>query len=152
MSPKLRSGIARALTVLGVFALTTGAMLGLLRRGLFNSDAFADRLAGSLSDRRVSAHVANVLPQEVVREMPDLVAVRPLLLSAANGVASSDAFARVARVAARQAHAALFSRGARKLLMSVPRVELILRGAVANASPGLAARIPTRLSTMVASV
>ena len=152
MSPKLRSGIARALTVLGVFALTTGAMLGLLRRGLFNSDAFADRLAGSLSDRRVSAYVADVITEAVVREKPDLVAVRPLLLSAANGVASSDAFARVARVAARQAHAALFSRGGRNLLLSVPDVDVILRGAVANASPGLAARIPTRLSTMVASV
>ena len=152
MSPRLKSGIARALVVVGVVALTAGAVLGSLRRALFDSDAFADRLAGSLSDRRVSAYVAEVMTEAVVREKPDLVAVRPLLLSAANGVASSDAFARVARVTARQAHAALFSRGGRNLLLSVPDVDVILRGALANASPALADRIPARLSTRVASL
>jgi hypothetical protein len=152
MSPRVKAGIARALAVLGVVALTAGAVLGSLRRGLFDSDAFADRLAGSLSDRRVSTYVAEMITEAVVREKPDLVAVRPLLLSAANGVASSDAFARVARVGARQAHAALFSRGGHNLLLSVPDVDVILRGALANASPTLAARIPPRLSTLVANV
>jgi hypothetical protein len=140
------------MAVLGVFLLTAGAMLVSLRRGLFQSDAFADRLAGSLSDRRVSAYVAEMITQAVVREKPDLVTVRPLLLSAANGVASSDAFARVARVAARQAHAALFSGGGRNLLLSVPDVDVILRGALANANPALANSVPARLSTLVASL
>src|SRR5262245_36976541 len=152
MSPRLKGGITRALAVLGVVALTAGALLGSLWRGLFDSDAFAARLAGSLSDRRVSAYVAEAITDAVVRQQPDLVAVRPLLLSAANGVAGSDAFARVARVAARQAHARLFSRGGRNLLLSVPDVDVILRGALASASPTLASHIPPRLSTLVANL
>jgi hypothetical protein len=152
MNQKLKSGLARVLAVLGVVALTTGLMLGQVRRGLFDSNAFADRLADSLRDPRVSAYVADMLTTAVVREKPDLVTVRPLLLSTANGVAASDAFAAIVRVAARQAHATVFSRGGRALLLSVPDVEVILHGALANASPALAAKIPSRLPTLVASL
>ena len=152
MSDRLKGGIARALAVLGVIALTGGAVLGQVRRGLFDSDAFGERLAGSLRDPRVSAFVADAMTNAVIQEKPDLVAVRPLLLSTAGGVAQSDAFAAVVRVAARQAHATVFSRGGRALLLSVPDVDLVLRGALANASPGLAAKIPARLSTLIANL
>jgi hypothetical protein len=152
MRPRLKGGIARALAALGVFALTAGVLLGSLRRGLFDSDAFADRLAGSLSDRRVSAYVAELMTNAVLREKPDLVAVRPLLAAAADGLASSDMFALIARTAARRAHAALFSPGGRNLLLSVPDLGVILRGALAGANPELAARVPARLSAVVASV
>ena len=152
MSDRLKAGIAHALTVLGVVALTGGTMLGQVRRGLFDSDGFADRLASSLHDPRVSAFVADAMTNAVVREKPDLVTVRPLLLSTASGVAQSDAFAAVVRVAARQAHATVFSRGGRALLLSVPDADLVLRGALAHASPTLAAKIPARLPTLIASL
>ena len=152
MSDKLRNGVGRALAVLGVVALAGGTMLGQVRRGLFDSQAFADRLAASLADPRVSSYVADAITTAVVREKPDLIGVRPLLLSTANGVVASDAFAKIVRVAARQAHATVFSRGGRNLLLSVPDVDLILRGALAHASPALAAHIPARLPTLVASL
>ena len=152
MGDRLKGGIARALAVLGVVTLTGGAILGQVRRGLFDSDAFGDRLASSLRDARVSAFVADAMTNAVIQEKPDLVTVRPLLLSTANGVAQSDAFAAVVRVAARRAHATVFSRGGQALLLSVPDVDLVLRGALANASPGLAAKIPARLSTLIASL
>ena len=152
MSDRLKSGISRGLAVLGVVALASGGVLSQVRRGLFDSQAFADRLASSLTDRRVSAYVADAITSAVVREKPDLIGVRPLLLSTAAGVVQSDAFARIVRVAARQAHARVFSRGGRNLLLSVPDVDLVLRGALAHASPTLAANIPPRLSTLVANL
>src|SRR4029077_2971077 len=150
MSDRLKNGIGRVLAVLGVVALASGAVLGQVRRGLFDSQAFADRLASSLSDPRVSAYVADAITTAVVREQPDLIGVRPLLLSTATGVVASDTFAKIVRVAARQAHATVFSRGGRNLLLSVPDVDLVLRGALAHASPALATPIPARLPTLVA--
>src|SRR4029453_18462898 len=95
---------------------------------------------------------AQRIADEVVREKPDLVAVRPLILSTAHGVVSSDAFRSIVRTTARGAHATALSRGGRNLLLSVPDVAVILRGALANASPALAARIPDRLPTVIASL
>ncbi len=138
------------LAVLGVVAVAGGTALGQIRRGLFESDAFADRLAGSLNDPRVSAYVAERITDAALRKKPDLVAVRPILLSTAHGVVSSDAFRGIVRATARQAHATALSKSGRNLLLSVPDVDVILRGALANASPALAARIPPRLPTVIA--
>ena len=148
----LRDPVSHVLTVLGIIALAAGAALGQVRRGLFESDAFADRLASSLSDPRVSAYVAEQITDEVIRKKPDLVAVRPVIVATSRGVVSSDAFRSIVRTAARSAHATAFSQGGRNLLLSVPDVDVILRGALANASPDLAARIPDRLLTEIASL
>jgi hypothetical protein len=141
---------ARLMVIAGVISMAGGAAVGTIRRGLFESDTFAQRLAHALNDPRVSAFVAERITDVVVREKPDLVAVRPLLRGTAQSVVSTDAFQSVVRLTAREAHAAMFSRGGRNLLLSVPDLGLILRGALANASPTLAARVPTRLSTVIA--
>ncbi|HXU04282.1 MAG TPA: hypothetical protein VN903_25150, partial [Polyangia bacterium] len=114
--------------------------------------AFASRLSDSLGDDRVSAYVADEITNAVLREKPDLIAVRPMLLATARGVVASDAFRSVVRVTARQAHAAALSKSGRNLLLSVPDVSVVLRGALANASPSLVSRIPPRISTAIASV
>ena len=149
---RLRRVGPRALAVLGVALVASGAVLGQVRRAFLDSDAFAARLAGSLDDRRVSAFVAEKITHAALREKPDLVAVRPFLLSIAGGVVSSDPFRSVVRVTARQVHAAAMSKGGRNLLLAVPDVGVLLRAALANASPGLAARIPQRLSATIARV
>jgi hypothetical protein len=138
--------------VLGVVLLAASAALLIVRRGLFDSDTFGDRLAGSLGDARVSAFVADELTSAVLREKPDLVAVRPVLVSTAQGLVESDAFQSVVRATARQAHAAALSKGGRNLLLSMPDFGVVLRGALANANPSLAARIPPRLSAAIASL
>jgi hypothetical protein len=140
------------MTVAGVVAIAVSLVLGLVRRSLFDSDVFADRVAGSLNDRRVSAYVADQITSAVVREKPDLVAVRPILLSTAQGVVASDAFRSVVRVTARQAHASALSQGGRSVLLSIPDVGVVLRGALANASPALAHRVPARISTALANL
>src|SRR5262249_59593479 len=93
----LRDSAAHALAVAGIVLVAVGATVGQVRRGLFDSDAFADRLAASLADPRVSAFVAERITDEVVREKPDLVAVRPLIVSTAHGVVSADAFRSIVR-------------------------------------------------------
>jgi hypothetical protein len=149
---RARKAITQALAVIGVVLFASSAALLIVRRGLFDSNTFADRLAGSLDDRRVSAYVADELTGAVLREKPDLVAVRPILLSTVQGVVASDTFQGVVRATARQAHAAVLSKGGRNLLLSIPDFSVVLRGALANANPALAARVPPRLSTAIASL
>jgi hypothetical protein len=149
---RLRRVGAHLLAVIGVAALAGGAALGMVRRSLFDSDTFASRLADSLNDPRVSAYVAEQMTSAVLREKPDLVAVRPLLVSTANGLAGSSTFQGIVRVTARQAHAAALSKGGRDLLLSVPDVGIVLRGALANANPTLAARVPQRVTTAIANL
>ena len=149
---RARTAITRALAVVGVVLIAASAALLIVRRGLFDSDTFADRLAGSLDDWRVSAYVADELTRAVLRSKPDLVAVRPLLLSTAQGVVASDAFQSIVRATARQAHAGALSKGGRNLLLSIPDFGVVLRSALANANPTLAARIPPRLSAAIANL
>jgi hypothetical protein len=148
---RVRKAIAQATAVVGVVAIALSLTLGLVRRSLFDSDAFAERLADSLNDGRVSAYVADEITKAVIQEKPDLIAVRPILLATAQGVVASDAFRSVVRVTARQAHATTLSEGGRSVLLSIPDVGVVLRGAL-NASPALAARIPARVSTAVANL
>jgi hypothetical protein len=147
---RARHAVARSMVILGIAAIAGGAAIGTIRRGLFDSEVFAQRLAYALNEPRVAAFVAEQITDVVVREKPDLVAVRPVLRATAQSVVSTDAFQSVVRLTAREAHAAMFSRGGRNLLLSVPDLGLILRGALANASPTLAARVPARLSTVIA--
>src|SRR5437868_15309409 len=99
---------ARLLIVLGVVAMAAGAALGQVRRGLFESDAFAARLARALDDPRVAAFVAEQLTDVVLREKPDLVAVRPLLRATAQSVVSTAASQSLVPLTARQGHEAMF--------------------------------------------
>jgi len=148
----LRRAATRTLTALGVVALVGGVVLGQVRRGLFDSDAFADRVEQSLSDQRVAGYVAEEITRTVLREKPDLVAVHPVLRSTALAVVSSDAFRSVVHVTARRVHATVVSKGGRDFLLSVPDVDVILRGALESANPTLAARIPPKVSTVIAEL
>ena len=149
---RFRRVVTHSLATLGVLLVAVGATLATVRLGLFDSGAFADHLAESLNDERVSAYVADEITSAVLREKPDLVAVRPIILSTARGAVSSDAFQSVVRAAAREAHAAVLSQGGRNLLLSVPDAGVVLRGALANANPGLAARIPPQISAAIADL
>ena len=149
---RLRRVVTHSLAALGVLLVALGATLAQVWNGLFDSEAFADQLAESLNDERVSAYVADEITSAVLREKPDLVAVRPIILSTAQGAVSSDAFRSIVRVTAREGHAAVLSQGGRNFLLSVPDAGVVLQGALANANPALAARIPPRISAAIANI
>jgi len=130
--------------------LVAAAILGTVTRAVFDSNAFAERAAASLSDQGVAALVADRVTDAVLAERPDLTAVRPLLLATASGLVSSEPFRTAVRAAARRAHEAMFSKGSRLIVLSIPDVGLLLRGAFAHGSPDLVARIPERLQAVVA--
>ncbi len=137
---------------LGVLAFALGAILSVARRALFYPDAFAQRLADSLADPRVAAFAADRVASAVVKQEPDLTAFRPLIAATARGAVSSAGFRALVRTAARTAHAGLFSEGGRTVIVSVPDVGVLLRGALEKANPALAEKVPARVQTVLASL
>ena len=121
-------------------------------RALFDPDDFASRAASSLRDPRVSAFVATEISDAAIRERPDLIAVRPLLVGVSEGIVSSEAGQALARRAARSVHRGLLSEGGRDVLLSIPDVGILLQSALASANPQLAAKVPKRISELGVSL
>jgi hypothetical protein len=140
------------LITVGVLAFTVAAIVSVARRALFYPDAFAQRAADSLADPRVAAFVADRAAGAVVEQAPDLIAYRPLIAATARVGVSSESFRALARTAARTAHNGLFSATGRTVLVSVPDVGVFLKGALAQANPALAEKVPARVQAVLASV
>jgi hypothetical protein len=126
------------------FALTTA-------RGVLDPGHFAGRLSASLEDERVARYVADRLADMVVEQQPDLIAVRPLLLSTLTGIVRSEPFRGVVRTAARSTHRAVLEQEGRRVLLSLPDLGILLRSALEQASPALAGKVPPDLEARLAS-
>lgn len=148
----LRGAAAELLISLGVLALALGAIVSVARRALFYPDAFADRLAASLEDPRVADFVGDRLATAVLQKEPDLTAFRPLIVATARGAVSSSAFQALVRTAARTAHRGLFAEGTRTVMISVPDVGVLLKSALAKASPAVAEKVPVRVQAVLTSI
>jgi hypothetical protein len=126
-------------------------LVGGAARGIVDADPFARRLAASLSDPRVASYVAARITDGIVAQRPNLVAVRAVLESGVSAVVSSAPFRALVRSAARTAHRSLFESAGRNLVLSLPDLSVLVRGALSNASPELAAKIPPGIEASLAS-
>jgi len=147
-----RVALPRLLCALGVTAVALGGVGRYVTRALFDADDFASRAASSLRDPRVSAFVAGEISDAAIRQRPDLIAVRPLLVGVSEGIVSSESGVALARTAARSVHRGLFSEGGRDILLSIPDVGILLQSALASANPQLAAKVPKRISELGVSL
>ena len=137
---------------LGAVALAFGGLSSVVERSFFDANGFAERTAASLSEPAVASFAANHVTDAIIEKDPDLVAVRPLILATVNGIVSSDSFRSLVAAGARQAHKGIFSEGTRRLVLSLPDVEVLVRGALKRASPELAAKVPEKLNAALASL
>ena len=134
----------------GILLFTAGFTLA-TARGLLDPGQFSSRVAASLEDERVARYLADRLTDVVVGQKPDLIAVRPVILSTITGLIRSDAFRGVLRTAARSSHRAVFEQGGRRVILSLPDIGILLRSALEQASPALAAKVPHDLEVRLAS-
>ena len=98
--------------MLAACALTIGVLAVFAERNVFDADGFAERTEQTLQSDAVSAELARRLTDAAIRAEPDLVGVRPLVTSAAEGVVRSAAFRSLVRAAARDVHRSVFDRDA----------------------------------------
>ena len=138
--------------IIGSVCFGLGAVSFVLSRNLFDPVTFGSRAADSLSDPGVAAYAADLITSRIVQRKPDLIAFRPMLLSATETVVSNTAFRSVVERAAARAHQAAFSEGSQRVLLSLPDLNILVQDALRNASPALAAKIPKSLDSTVAKL
>jgi hypothetical protein len=149
--PLARSARTSAtLLILGSVAIWLAFIVGGAARGIIRPDPFARRLAGALSDERVSRYVAARITDAIIDQRPNLVSVRSILEPSVSTVVSSAPFRAVVRTSARAAHRSLFESG-KNVVLSLPDVAVLVRSALARANPELASKIPPSIEASLAS-
>ncbi|HTR77125.1 MAG TPA: hypothetical protein VMH39_03415, partial [Gemmatimonadaceae bacterium] len=151
MAPNRGTRTSPLLLILGALLLWTALVVGGATRGVLRPDPFARHLAASLSDPRVSSYLSARITDAIVAQRPNLVSVRPVLESGVNAVVASPPFRAFVRAAAREAHHQLFEAAGKNVILSLPDFSVLIRGALENASPELAAKIPPSIETTLAS-
>ena len=140
-----------AFLILGAVLLWASLVIGGAARGILVPGPFARHLAASLSDPRVSGYLSARITDGIVAQRPNLVSVRVIIESAVNAMVSSSVFRAFVRTTAQAAHHSLFETAGKNVVLSLPDVSVLVRGALANASPELAAKIPPSIETVLAS-
>ena len=107
----------RTVLLSGAVCTALGAVGSTISRSVFDPVAFGDRAAASLSDPRVATYAADRITDAVLERSPDLTAVRPLILGAAEGLAASEPMRGLVRAGARSA-----PRDARRRPVGGPRL------------------------------
>lgn len=150
-SRSARSFATGMFATLGVLLLLAGATLSLGTRAIFDAEFFADRLADSLSDERTAAYVATKLTDATIEANPDLILVRPLIISATKAVVTSSPFKSVVHQGAKRSHQLLATKSGQDVLLSVSDFGLILQEALAD-RPELAAMVPDNAVVVLGSI
>ena len=151
MAAARSSRTSTALIIVGAVFIWGAVIVGGSASGIIHADPFARRLAASLSDPRVSTYVSARITDAIVAQRPNLISVRTIIEAAVNAVVTSAPFRAVVRTSARAAHHSLFESAAKNVLLSLPDVSVLVRGALEHASPELAAKIPPGIETKLAS-
>ncbi len=141
-----------ALTTLATALAVLGLLAGYVKVELAEPEAFADRGVAALQSDAVRAVIAEqVSVQLLERRSPDLIATRPLVLTAVEAVLETDSFERILRRAVFTAHGVLV-RGDSDVSVELSELREVLLPALRSASPALARQLPTDLRTEVAEI
>jgi hypothetical protein len=138
----IASGMAGAL---GILLVLLGVVLGYATHALFNEWVFSDRIAASLQNPRVADFVAQQIADATIAAKPDLVGLRPVLIGVGRSLVSSAPFRAAVRRGARAMHRAILNGTGRSVALSVKDLGILIESAAAL-QPGLAKRIPARVS------
>jgi hypothetical protein len=137
-----RRTAASVLTVVAAILLVGAAVAGYAQRALLDSDQFADRATAALRDPAVSSVVGEkVTDGLVLRNEPDLVTARPLIVSAVSGVVGGGAFSSLFRRAALDAHRAVFRHDQDTLTLTLADVGTVVGAALETVRPDLARKL-----------
>ncbi|HRI59195.1 MAG TPA: hypothetical protein PK228_05720, partial [Saprospiraceae bacterium] len=143
-----RAYFAATCSVLGVVILALGIILAYASRILFNSEAFADRVAASLADPDVAGYIADRVTDQVIAKERDVTAYKPLIAATTRSLVASEPFRGIVRRAARTSHEAMMSGRGQRMMLNLADVGVILRSALST-HPELAQKIPPKVGAMV---
>lgn len=138
----MREKAATGLVVLASLLLVAATIVGYARLAVFDSDRFADRAADSLQESSVRTVVGErVTDRLVLPTEPDLIAARPLIVSAVSGIVGGGAFASLFRRAVRDAHRAVFTRDQDTVTLTLVDVGTVAGAALEKLRPDVATKL-----------
>ena len=145
----MRQRFAYALLLLGLLVTGTTAVVAYLSRTVLDEDAFTARVGAALEAPAVSGFVAQRIADWAVAANRDLTGIKPVIATLAQAVVNSPPFHALIQRAAREAHHVLMSQGAENVMLSVPDVGVLLRGALATVNPEVAKKVPADIRTVI---
>jgi hypothetical protein len=145
----LKSRLPTLVLLLGLLVLGMSAIVAYLARTVLDEDAFSGRVVAALERPALSAFVAREIANGVIAANRDLTGVRPVITTFAQALVKSTAFQVLVRRGAREAHRVMLSSGVENVMLSVPDVGVLLRGALESVSPELADRVPPNVKTVI---
>ena len=151
MKIRPRPVAATVLVVVGSVALFLGAISAWAAPTLFDSTKFAARARVALDESPALRQVvARTLVVSVVeRSRPDLIAFRPVLISAAENVVRTDTFGDVFEVAVRNAHELFTHESDDNAAVRANAAALLLIDTVRKVAPDVADQIPTNIEPVL---
>ncbi|MEP6953413.1 MAG: hypothetical protein ABI950_05040, partial [Solirubrobacteraceae bacterium] len=94
-----------------------------LRHALFDADQFAGRATAALRDPRARTVAAERVTDDIVlRREADLIAARPIIIRAVEGVVGGDAFGALFRRGVLDAHRAILARDRDTIVLTLADV------------------------------
>ncbi len=127
--------------------LIAGTLAFISARNLFDARVFGQRIGRSLSYPGVAAYAGDQIAAAVIRQRPDLIAVRPLIVATVSSVVPTRPFVALAESTARRLHQVAFSEAGQRVALSIPDFQILIQNALEQASPEIAARIPKRFAS-----
>ncbi len=137
---------AAALVVLASLCVVLALLAGYARTAILDSGQFANRATAALGDQPVRDLIATKITDEaVLRANRDLVAVRPLVQSAASAIVGSSAFRGLFHKAVRDLHRTVFTHDRNTATLTLADVGVLLAAAIERFQPDLAEQVPVSL-------
>lgn len=135
MSPSTRRWPVRLLLVLGGVLAALGLVAGHLNRQVLDGPTFAANVDDLRKDPAVARQVGEAVTNQLLEVNPDLVALRPLVVSVAAEVAASSVLSGPVQIAASQAHGALTDPDGSVVVLRIADLGAVVAGALAVLAP-----------------
>ncbi len=141
----------RVLIVLGAVLAALGLLAGHLNREVLDGPTFADNVDEIRRDDAVAAELGVAISTQLVRQNPNLVAIRPLVESVATRVAGGDLLSGPTRTAVQATHRVLTEGDADSIALRLADVGAVVTGALAVVAPERAP-VSSDVSVTLASI
>jgi hypothetical protein len=146
-----RRRISRALLLVGAVATYLAVVAGYTRSALFDSQSFGDRAVEAVRAEPVRARIAEAFTDELIRQEPQLISARPVIISGAESVLASRASGGVISRAARDVHRGLLTSDEPSIVVDLADLSVLVRAYLQTADAELdlsrIERAPTELAT-----
>jgi len=145
--------LARAVALsLGTLLLLVGTAAGVVNREVLDADRFAAHVDAVRTDPDVARQLGRLLTTRILREQPDLVALRPLVEATATGVVSSGALGPIVRRSVGPLYNALLLGEDDPVVLRLADAAAVVVAAVTALSPQSVVALPADLDVRLSDI